>query len=113
MMQTLFGTPDSAVYTLISSTTRHCSKRGSAASCGAHVVPRVGQCLAVSRSAYDAPMIMQWKFGLDMTRSENAQYPHFSDRNCPGYKFLGEIPPRQSLPSVPGLHDAETWRGKR
>jgi len=103
MMQTLPDTPDSAVYTLASSTTSHCSRRCYASSCGANVAPREGKCLVVSRSAYDAPLIMQWKFGLDMTRSENAQYPHFSDCKCPGYKFIGVRTSGQAVLNVPGV----------
>jgi len=56
MMQTLPETPDSAVYTLASSTTSHCSRRCYAASDGAHVAPREGKYLAVACSAYDAPI---------------------------------------------------------
>src|SRR2546425_2037512 len=100
MMQTLLDTPYGAVYTLASSTTSHCSQRRSALSRGANVVPREGKCLAVSRRAYDAPTVMLRKFGLDMTRAENAQCPNFPDYKYTGYNFIGKLMPRQATLSV-------------
>jgi hypothetical protein len=72
-----------------------------------HVWHNIGagweQCLAVLRSVYDALLIIQRKFGLDMTILENAQYTHFSACQCPGYKFIGELTPRQAALSVHGV----------
>jgi hypothetical protein len=48
-------------------------------------------------------MVRQRKFGLDMTKLENAQYSHFSACKCPGHKFIGEFMPRPAALSVHGV----------